>query len=137
MPPTKKIVPVKAEPMAERFREQFTRVLTVMNWLAQCPPRQCSLKVMREFGVTRDVSDRYVATATALMRRDNDSEPIESKRARMIASLEHIADRAMKNTRTYTNKDGETVDYASPDYRGAIAAKALIADIEGLRRGST
>lgn len=102
-------------------------VATAADMLIACNnPRQTAKALKARFGVSRRTADRYVSSALRLMVEDATAEPIESKRARMVARLEGVAKTAL----AATNSEGEAV----PDLRSATAALALLATIEGLTK---
>ena len=102
-------------------------VATAADLLAACNnPRQTAKALKARFGVSRRTADRYVSSALKLMVQDAMAEPLESKRARMVARLEGVAKTALAAT------DSEGVP--TPDLRSATAALALLATIEGLTK---
>lgn len=112
---------------------QVLQVLAqITSWMADGhSPRNAQLKAMTELGMARTTAGRYVASAIAHLQADNQTEPIESKRARMVAHLEALEQRALENTMTWTT-NGEEVTTPKPDFKAAVSALALKAKIEGL-----
>ena len=102
-------------------RMAFARLGTASaaDFLADCnTPRQTAKLLRDKYGVSRNTANRYVASALRQLVADASNEPIESKRARMVHKLDKVAKAAME----------------APDYRAAIAALALLAQVEGLTK---
>ena len=108
----------------------------VEGWMASAvTPRQAVARAMRPapegLGMTRHNANRYVSAALARLQSDGAIEPIESKRARMIATLHAQVQRALSLKRTY-EQDGKVVSYDNPDLKAANSALSLLAQIDGL-----
>lgn len=112
------------------------RVATITEWIARgMTPRACVTRGMRQppdgLGMSRYVANRYVGVALMRLQKDDDQEPIESKRARSIAFWNGQIQRALENKRTF-EQNGEVIEYAAPDLKAANQARAALDQIEGL-----
>jgi hypothetical protein len=112
--------------------EQVRRVDAVTTWLATgLTPRQCSTKARDSFRVGRRHANRYVAWALKRLAKDNSDEPIESKRARVLAIAYGNVVKASKRKRVVVTKES-VEEFDDPDIGGSNGALALIAKLEGL-----
>lgn len=112
--------------------EQVRRVDLVTTWLATGhTPRQCSTKARDGFRVGRRHADRYVAYALKRLAKDNADEPLESKRARILAIAYGNVVKASKRKRVVATKES-VEEFDDPDVGGSNGALALIAKIEGI-----
>lgn len=114
------------------------RVDLVTSWLAAGKtPRQASTMARDEFSLTRRQADKYVAVALKRLADDNAAEPLESKRARVLAMAYDTirqADERQKVVNLGRAADGEPMSEVipDPDLRARTAALELIAKIEGV-----
>lgn len=116
-----------------RLLEIVERLDRVERWLADgLTPRQASAKARETMALSRWTANRYVAAALKRLHDDGQTEPIESKRARMVATLNSITQRALANQRTY-EQDGEVKVYDAPDFKAALGAQALLAEIQSIK----
>jgi hypothetical protein len=116
-----------------------SRMERVEGWLASgMQPRRAAAEARKPqsdggLGLNRTSANRYVAAALARMHSDAAIEPIESKRARMIATLHRQVERALGHKRKFET-NGKVVEYDAPDLKAANQALSLLAEIEGLKR---
>lgn len=93
-------------------------------------PRAAARELQQRYKFHRNVSYRYVGVALKRLTTDATLEPIESKRARHIATLERRMRRADENKRVF-EQNGETVEYDAPDFKAANAAQAMLIQLDG------
>lgn len=98
-------------------------------------PRDAAMELAQTEGMSRRNAQRYVAAALAMLVRDQAAEPVEVKRARIIAMAQAGYERAMARERGFLVKAGEgqqaVVRVPDPDTKGAAMFLALLAKIEG------
>lgn len=114
------------------------RLDTIESWIRDgVGPRRLAAKAQRPppdgLGLSRTTANRYVAATLLRLQRDGETEPIETKRARIVAMLEGQIQRALNKTRI-DRHNGESVEYACPDLAAANTAILALAEIEGVRR---
>lgn len=120
--------------------DQLARIDKVTAWLASgMTPRQTSTKCKEEYGLRRYQADRYVAVALKRLQSDGADEPIESKRARLLAMHYETVRMAEARTRTVGagrdnigNELKETIP--DPDLRARTAALEAIERLEGVTK---
>ena len=110
------------------------RVERCEAWLcAGMPPRRVQRQAEKPepegLGLTRMTAGRYVAAAIERLQSDNMLEPIESKRARIVAMVHSQIEGALSHVRAF-EQDGKVITYACPDRKAAIAATKLLAELE-------
>ena len=115
------------------------RLTKVEEWLASgITPRHAVSRALKPppvgFCQDRRTATRYVSAALARLQQDSTREPIESKRARLVAMLHAQIERALNQERTFC-QNGETVTYPCADLKAANQAISLLAQIEGLSKG--
>lgn len=115
------------------------RIEVVEGWLAEgMSPRRAARQAQQPppagLGLQRVTANRYVAAALLRLQRDSTAEPLESKRARIVAMIHENIRAAKANVRTWVTEGGE-VSQPAPDYKAINGALALLAEIEGVKGG--
>jgi hypothetical protein len=114
------------------------RVEHCEHWLASgMSPRRAAKQAQeplpRGLGLSRWAANRYVGTALERLKQDDSLEPIESKRARIVAMLHAQIERALAQKRQWVH-DGQVQEYDAPDLKAANTAIGLLAEIEGVKK---
>lgn len=123
---------------ARGILEIVERLDRVERWLAAgMAPRHVAAEARKPppkgLGLNRWSANRYVAAALKRLHEDVQTEPIESKRARMIATLNAQVQRGLDLKRTY-EQDGEIKVYDAPDLKAVNTALSLLIQVQGLDR---
>jgi hypothetical protein len=133
-------IPAKDRPKAlaveplPRITDAFLRLQTMLGWLGEgLTPRQVADRAAKTFGIGRHTASQYAATAVAILQRDNKQEPLESKKARVVATTTNVLQMAMGQAHSYVTKDGVRHIAAKPDLKAATAALQFLAELEGVR----
>lgn len=94
--------------------------------------RAAANKLVSERGYSRKQANRYVSAALKRLQADQNLEPIESKRARVIASATKVLRDALTAKKTWVNEEtGESKEYDVPDHKSALKALELLGKLEG------
>ena len=128
---------------APKLEPRYTRAHAVKTWqdtnalLANgVAPREVVRRIAERHGIKRQAANRYVAAALLVLQSDEDSEPMESKRARILARYERLYRAAMKKKRAITywvGCDEQAIDYVDdPDIKTAGQMLGAIAMIQGV-----
>lgn len=115
----------------------LTRGDTIATWLASgLTPRQAMRRATKPppvgLGLPRSTAQRYVAYTLRALASDAMQEPLESKRARIIAAAHSALQAAAAKTRKVYDQGDVVAEEQDPDTRSMIAALDLIAKLEGL-----
>ena len=100
-------------------------------------PRAVSTELMERNDYSRATADRWVGSALRVLHEDGATEPIESKRARIVTMALGGYEKAMAREKGFlvsTFEDGERVStlekMTDPDFKAAAAFLAILAKIE-------
>jgi hypothetical protein len=123
-----------------RDSESFQlRVMVDLMWVwdrlaAGALPRRVCGELMQRSDCSRHTAQRYVAAALRVLQRDQANEPIESKRARILAMAQAGYEQAMSRERGFVVQTGANTQaiekVPDPDAKGAAMHLAIIARIE-------
>lgn len=77
--------------------------------------------VAREEGVSPETARRWAANASRIVRASIDGD-LDEIRARMLATLDTVVDKALTRTAVAVSKDGSVTAYEAPDLKAAVSA---------------
>jgi hypothetical protein len=133
--PSRKRPPKLAPAPARGIAVVVERIECIEQWLSRgTHPRRAAKRAQKPppegLGLSRHTAQRYVAVALGRLMSDQAMEPIESKRARLIAMAHAGVESALSAERHYENKHGEHKSYPQPDHRAAATYLDLLVRLE-------
>jgi hypothetical protein len=110
------------------------RLSQIGDWMAQgLPPRAAASRAQKELGLSRRQADAYVSTCLRRLAMDSAAEPVESKRARVVAMLhESIASAKAKRKQWYEESTGRWEERPDPDHKAVATLLGNLVTVEGL-----
>lgn len=122
-----------------------TRLVQIAEWMASgATPRKAAARARDELGLSRRQADSYVSAVLRRLAQDAAMEPVESKRARVVAMLTDSIEQAKAKRKQWFedgNGDrceacgklaGEWISEPDPDHKAVASLTASLVTVEGL-----